>query len=302
MPYYAVAIGRKPGVYDTWEDAKQQVVRFPGAKHKKFDDLMEAEAFVLSAEEQVHVPRDLVANVATNPNMKSVIASSQAVDTASKGAREVVNASANVATKPNKKQAPKEPVVVRRKPAVQEVEKDDHVATKPKRTAKGVAKKPIHVFTDGSCLGNGTCAASRKAGYAVVFPDHPEMHIAEPLDGKEKTNNRAEMMAIIRAFDASDAIDPSRQRPMHLYTDSQVTMKAIQDWMPAWKANNWRKADGKMVGNLDLVMQLDKMLCSGRQCEIKHVEAHTRGKDWHSMWNDVADRLAKDAAAKMVSH
>ena len=34
--YYAVACGRKPGIYNDWPSAEQQVKGFPGARHKKF--------------------------------------------------------------------------------------------------------------------------------------------------------------------------------------------------------------------------------------------------------------------------
>ncbi len=32
--YYAVASGRKPGVYETWDECKKQVFSFPNAQHK----------------------------------------------------------------------------------------------------------------------------------------------------------------------------------------------------------------------------------------------------------------------------
>ena len=36
--YYAVAVGRKPGLYSNWDDAKAQVDGYSGCKHKKFKD------------------------------------------------------------------------------------------------------------------------------------------------------------------------------------------------------------------------------------------------------------------------
>lgn len=33
--YYAVWVGRKPGIYDNWNECKEQVDKFPGAKFKK---------------------------------------------------------------------------------------------------------------------------------------------------------------------------------------------------------------------------------------------------------------------------
>jgi ribonuclease HI len=44
--WYAVKIGKCPGVYKTWDEAKLQVNGFQGAVHKKFEKRDEAEAFV----------------------------------------------------------------------------------------------------------------------------------------------------------------------------------------------------------------------------------------------------------------
>ena len=46
MPFYAVARGRKTGVYNTWEECKKQVDGYSGAKYKKFSYMVEAESFI----------------------------------------------------------------------------------------------------------------------------------------------------------------------------------------------------------------------------------------------------------------
>ena len=43
--YYAVRIGREPGIYLTWDDCKAQVDKFPGAIYKSFKTMEEAEKF-----------------------------------------------------------------------------------------------------------------------------------------------------------------------------------------------------------------------------------------------------------------
>ncbi|HON80334.1 MAG TPA: ribonuclease HI [Spirochaetota bacterium] len=43
---YAVAKGRKPGIYNNWPAAKAQVEGFPGAVYKGFTTLKEAEAWI----------------------------------------------------------------------------------------------------------------------------------------------------------------------------------------------------------------------------------------------------------------
>ncbi len=48
MKYYAVAVGRKPGIYTTWVEASAQVNGFSGAKYKSFTTYKEAEQYLLS--------------------------------------------------------------------------------------------------------------------------------------------------------------------------------------------------------------------------------------------------------------
>lgn len=50
ISFYAVRIGRCPGVYLNWADCKAQVDGFSGAVYKKFPTLKEAQAFVQNAE------------------------------------------------------------------------------------------------------------------------------------------------------------------------------------------------------------------------------------------------------------
>ena len=46
MKYYAVRIGKKPGIYTTWAACQEQVHGFPGAQFKKFDTQEEAQHFI----------------------------------------------------------------------------------------------------------------------------------------------------------------------------------------------------------------------------------------------------------------
>ena len=51
--YYAIKVGRKPGVYSTWDQAKAQVSGFKGAIYKSFPTLEEAQAFAMDDGEMV---------------------------------------------------------------------------------------------------------------------------------------------------------------------------------------------------------------------------------------------------------
>lgn len=46
MIYYAVRVGKKPGIYSTWESCRAQVHGFAGAQFKKFTTEEEAKAYM----------------------------------------------------------------------------------------------------------------------------------------------------------------------------------------------------------------------------------------------------------------
>lgn len=146
------------------------------------------------------------------------------------------------------------------------------------------------VFTDGACSHNGSKFA--KAGYAVVWPHCQEFNTSKRLIGSDQTNNRAEFSALIEAQQIADRLDLSRQQPLYVYTDSQLLINSITKWLPDWKKNNWKKADKKPVLNQDLLKKIDE---NPRPLIFTHVRAHTGKRDWESIHNEEADRLAREA-------
>lgn len=62
--FYAVKIGRNPGVYTTWEACKKQVDGYSGAVYKSFSEISEAETFIGKKEEESSlIPSDIIAYV-----------------------------------------------------------------------------------------------------------------------------------------------------------------------------------------------------------------------------------------------
>lgn len=51
MKYYAVRIGRNPGIYHTWDECKRETMGFKGASFKKFSTREDAEVFINEIEE-----------------------------------------------------------------------------------------------------------------------------------------------------------------------------------------------------------------------------------------------------------
>jgi ribonuclease HI len=52
MIYYSVHIGKNPGIYQTWDDCKKEVIGHKNAKYKKFKNLQDAEFFKQYGEEK----------------------------------------------------------------------------------------------------------------------------------------------------------------------------------------------------------------------------------------------------------
>lgn len=52
--YYSIKVGRNPGIYTKWEEAKAQVIGFSGAIYKKFEKLEDAKAFL--SEDSLIIP------------------------------------------------------------------------------------------------------------------------------------------------------------------------------------------------------------------------------------------------------
>lgn len=46
MSFYAVRIGRKPGIYRSWPECEKQVRGYSGAKYKKFNNIRQAQQFI----------------------------------------------------------------------------------------------------------------------------------------------------------------------------------------------------------------------------------------------------------------
>ena len=77
---YAIKAGRKPGIYNTWDEAKAQVDGFKGAIYKGFTSLEEAKAFMEGAQQSAasgkkssDVKNDIVSSKDALENLQKVI-------------------------------------------------------------------------------------------------------------------------------------------------------------------------------------------------------------------------------------
>lgn len=136
----------------------------------------------------------------------------------------------------------------------------------------------IDIFTDGACSGN-----PGPGGWAAILRvSHREREI---FGGEERTtNNRMELMAVIRALEAL-----KRPSTVRLHTDSRYVMDGAAKWLKNWKANGWKTADKKPVKNEELWRALDAAMTE-HKINWKWVAGHSGHPE-----NERADALARAA-------
>ncbi len=146
----------------------------------------------------------------------------------------------------------------------------------------------VLLFTDGACSGN-----PGPGGWAFVM-QHPSSGRQIERSGAERetTNNRMELLAVVRGLEAL-----KQSSEVELATDSVYVGKGLSEWLAKWKANGWRRREGKRwaeVKNEDLWRQLDE-LSSRHQVQYKRVAAHSGHPQ-----NDRCDELAVAAYQKYL--
>ncbi len=146
--------------------------------------------------------------------------------------------------------------------------------------------KHVHIFTDGSCLGN-----PGPGGWAAIVRLVNSNHEKELSGGFSKTtNNRMEILAVIEGLRAL-----TQACKVDIFSDSQYVCNAIQKrWIQSWRKNDWRKADKKPVKNRDLWEALSLILENNGHDVTFH---WIRGHQGHSE-NERCDWIAKNAASQ----
>ena len=143
----------------------------------------------------------------------------------------------------------------------------------------------VQLYTDGACSGN-----PGPGGWAFV--------VQHPASGKEKvgsgaelhtTNNRMELMAVIRGLEAL-----TRPSAVELWSDSKYVLDGLAKWLDGWKKKGWKTANKQPVKNIDLWQCLDVL-------KAKHaVTFHwVRGHNEHPE-NERCDEMAVAAREALI--
>lgn len=159
--------------------------------------------------------------------------------------------------------------------------------------------KTFHLFTDGACSDNGKKGA--KGGYGVHVYYDPSLDVSLPLlPSEQQTNNRAELRGIQTALDLIDQ-HGSTWSQMHneyfIWSDSQYSIDCLTKWSKSWRSNGWKKRDGNLIQNLDLIKPLYERLQRMPRVSLHHVRGHqdSRRHEFPFDGNAKADALATRA-------
>lgn len=134
----------------------------------------------------------------------------------------------------------------------------------------------VVIYTDGACSGN---PGPGGWGSILMYNGH-----RRELSGgeRETTNNRMEMMAVIRALETL-----KRSCDVVIHTDSTYVMKGMTEWLAGWKSRGWKTASKQPVKNVDLWERLDEAV-GKHQVEWRWVKGHSGVPE-----NERADELAR---------
>ena len=163
------------------------------------------------------------------------------------------------------------------------------------KASADAALRPIAIFADESCLGNGREGSNPGGAAGVIEYVSPsgrlsrhDYWVSEPAT----TNNR---MALRSAIEALRGISRKGARFRVSFTsDSQYLVKGMSEWVRGWEARGWRKKDGPIL-NLELWQELVE---EARQHKVSwHWVRGHEGHPQNEYANDLAVRAAKEQSS-----
>jgi ribonuclease HI len=122
---------------------------------------------------------------------------------------------------------------------------------------------------------------------------------SEPLLNSEpQTNNRGELRAIQCALDILDSLGPRLSADFDVYwiwTDSEYSINSLTKWADGWRRHGWKKRDGNLIQNLDLIKPVYEKLLRMPRVTLHHVRSHqdSRKHEFPFDGNAKADALAR---------
>lgn len=264
--FYAVRNGRQEGVYQSWDDCKEQVNGYSGASFKRFDTLQEAQNFTNSQSSSSGSRSSYVSQPSTSyypsASYGGYVAPSYSGNQS--GASNAGSVRKYYSVKSSNPSIPSEMFTnwkdcekyVKGQKGLSFKKFEDETSAQQFMKGQagdqvdyrlsGISKEQFEsrfklpqtkakyhetsrVYCDGSALANGT--RSSVAGYGVHFADEPGNDLSEPLSSGAQTNNRAEIQAVSSALDKiwHNLTETPDKKYYEIKTDSEYVAKLLND-------------------------------------------------------------------------
>ncbi|XP_033353349.1 ribonuclease H1 [Bombus vosnesenskii] len=260
--YYAVAKGRKPGIYHTWPECHEQVLRFSGPVFKKFKTETEARSFIKEYE-KANKENDVKDALPIIGKRQIQINKGTDSDTGQSSSKRLKTISST---------------------------KYENIRIDKDLTQNFIVDGNgfVNVYTDGACTGNG--GKNAKAGIGVWFGDSHPLNVSEAVVGRA-TNNNAEIKAVtVAARQARKA----GIKNLKINTDSQFLINCIKYWIHSWKKKGWVTSNNTPVINKNELIEMEEAL-KPLNVVWNHVNGHVG-----IYGNEMADKLARAGSSKYI--
>ncbi|KAK2772428.1 RNase h domain protein [Colletotrichum kahawae] len=295
--WYAVKVGLRPGVYETWDECSENTNHQRGAVYKSFTSKEDAEAFVAGKKipnrggkaepiKYYAVARGLFTGIfhdwdeASQAIYKSTKPKYKKFDTLGEAVRFI-------------KEWGDEDTIDKVQALVDGDSEFESEADEDEDDSLNDQLEPglIHIYTDGSCLGNGKDNAT--GGVGVWFGDDDIRNVSERLEGRQQTNQRAELTGVLRALEKTPVTQGAQ-----ILTDSRYSINCVRKWAPTWKKKGWKAStlsNDVSDSNKDLVQAVMNKIAEreakGTRTVFTWVKGHSSSKG-----NKQADALARGGA------
>lgn len=102
------------------------------------------------------------------------------------------------------------------------------------------------------------------------------LEVIRAINNPTSTNNEAELLAFICALEKASTLEDIST--VTIYTDSNYIVTAFNENIPKWKANGWKRQDGKPIVHIDAWLKIYSYMqayeLSGIQLKAIWVKAH----------------------------
>ncbi|WP_434520481.1 ribonuclease H family protein [Pediococcus sp. M21F004] len=154
------------------------------------------------------------------------------------------------------------------------------------------------VYTDGGSRNTGNVNGGHvkkqdKAAWAYLINLNGQQ-VSDSQGEFGATNNRMEIMALIRALEWLEA-NRKQAAAISIVTDSQYVLNAIQKhWIAGWKRRGWKRGTGQPLANSELWRQLDGLLPKFSHLQFHWTKGHATNEG-----NVFVDHLLNQTMDKM---